>query len=223
MIRGSVERNAGNVRETAMPHRRDLLKARLRSTLLAVALGVFLTAAPSEAQTRWWSGFTYQVSMGQQDTELFSDNPSWRNFGLDFRALVQPRVSVGLYTGWHTFDRRVDGTLSLGGVDVSGLQRRYANVFPLLATGHYYLGSGRTRPFLGLGVGTYWIENKVEVGLSSITDSNWHLGLAPELGVILPIGRGPSTYLSVRYNHAFESGDFQHAFWTFGVGIGTGF
>lgn len=189
----------------------------------AVLLAFLLGAAPTEAQTRWWSGFTYQVSMGQQDTDLFSDNPSWRNFGLDFRALVSPRISAGLYTGWHTFDRRVDGTLSLGGVDVSGLQRRYANVFPLLATGHYYLGSGRTRPFLGLGVGTYWIENKVEVGLSSITDSNWHFGLAPELGVLLPIGRGPSTYLSVRYNHAFEAGDFQHAFWTFGIGLGTGF
>lgn len=190
--------------------------------LVAASLALFV-ASPAEAQTRWFSGFTYQASFSQQDTEFFSDDPSWRNFGLDFRALIRPSFSVGFYTGWHTFDNQEDGTLSLGGVDVTGLQRRYANMFPLLATGHYYLGSGRAQPFVGLGVGTYWVENKVEVGLTSITDSNWHFGLAPEVGVMLPLGGGPSTYLSARYNWALEAGDFEHAFWSIGVGIGTGF
>jgi hypothetical protein len=183
-----------------------------------------LTFSPAEAQYGWWSGFTYQAALSQGDTELFSDGLEWRNFGLDFRKMVSPQASIGFFTGWHTFNNQEDGLLSFDQVDVSGLQRRFLNAFPLLLTGHWYLQDARRGgAFVGLGAGTYWIENRVEVGRTSLSTDEWHFGVAPEVGWALDTASGLAPYLSVRYNYAFEAGDFSHSWWTFGIGIATGF
>ncbi|MEJ2540926.1 MAG: hypothetical protein P8188_13305 [Gemmatimonadota bacterium] len=195
-----------------------------RTALGGLLLILALSPGAAEAQSGWWSGITYQASLAQQDTELFSDGLQWRNFGLDFRRMVAARVSVGLFTGWHTFNQEVDGTLGLENVDISGLQRRYVNAFPLLATVHGYFRDARQGgPFAGLGVGTFWIENRVEVGRTAIRTDQWHFGLAPEVGYAFRTRTGLDPYLSVRYNHAFEAGDFTHGWWTFGIGIASGF
>ena len=194
------------------------------AALAGILAALALTVRPADAQYGWWSGFTYQAALAQSDSKLFSDGLEWRNFGLDFRRMVSPQVSVGFYTGWHTFNDRVDGLLSFDQVDVSGLQRRYLNAFPLLLTGHWYLQDARTGgAFVGLGAGTYWVENRVEIGRTSLKTDAWHFGLAPEVGWAFNTASGLAPYVTVRYNHAFEAGDFTHGWWTFGVGIATGF
>ena len=183
-----------------------------------------LTFSPAAAPSGGWSGGTYQAALSQGDTELFADGLEWRNFGLDFRKMVSPQASIGFFTGWHTFNNQEDGLLSFDQVDVSGLQRRFLNAFPLLLTGHWYLQDARRGgAFVGLGAGTYWIENRVEVGRTSLSTDEWHFGVAPEVGWALDTASGLAPYLSVRYNYAFEAGDFSHSWWTFGIGIATGF
>ena len=187
-------------------------------------LALAFVSRPAEAQYGWWSGVTYQAALAQQDSREFSSGLEWRNFGLDFRRMLSPQASIGFYTGWHTFNDQVDGVLNFDQVDVSGLQRRFLNAFPLLLTGHWYFQDARRGgAFVGLGAGTYWIENRVEVGRTSLATDEWHFGLAPEVGWAFDTASGLAPYLSVRYNYAFEAGDFSHGWWTFGVGIATGF
>ena len=134
--------------------------------------------------------------------------------------MINENASLGLFLGWNVFNDEVDGTIGLGGVDVSGFQSRYVNAVPMLATAHYYFGdrSGRSL-YLGGGVGTYWIKNRLELGLTALTATSWHFGLAPEVGVTFPTRDLAEGYLSVKYNYAFEADGISHNYWTFGIGI----
>jgi len=200
----------------------------MKNAIRILALAFFLLVAGStaaEAQTGqvWWA-FTYQTALATGDTKSFTDDFSWRNVGLEGRSFVGPNVSVGAFFGWNVLNSEVDGTVSLGPVDASGYQSRFINAFPMLVTAHYYLGERYgPRPYVGAGVGTYYIENRLEMGLTALTVSNWHFGFAPEVGVMIPTGGYSEAYLSAKYNYAASSGDITRSYWTFGLGFGSGF
>jgi hypothetical protein len=189
---------------------------------IALALLMFLAGNSRAAAQEWWGGVTYQTALSSGDMADFVDQFSWRNIGIEGRSMIGSNASVGIFLGWNVFHDEVDGTVSLGAVDASGYQSRFVNAVPLLATAHYYFGrpSG-PRPYVGAGIGTYWIENRLELGLTGIEATNWHFGLAPEFGVIIPTQGMADTYLSVKYNYAHESGDISRSYWTFGIGFGS--
>jgi hypothetical protein len=191
-----------------------------RVILVALFLG-FAGVGEAEAQANWWWGATYQGALGAGDTKELVEAFSWRNFGVDGRLMVKKNTSVGLYAGWNVFHDQGEGMISLGGADLSGMQHRYVNAVPLLLTAHLYTGTvGGRGGFLGIGAGAYWVENRLEVGMSSLSSTNWHAGIAPEVGIFLPIEGSLDGYLSVKYNYAFENGGIQPAYWTFGIGVG---
>jgi len=200
------------------------MKNAIRTVLLALFL-VLAGNATAEAQSpefQW--ALTYQTALSTGETKDFIDQFSWRNIGLEGRSMLNPDFSVGAFFGWNVFHDELDGTVSLGNVDASGYQSRYVNALPMLLTAHYYLGDrSGTRMFLGTGVGTYWIENRLELGQTKITLDNWHFGLAPEVGISIPTAGLSDAFLSVKYNYAFESGGVTHRYWTFGIGLGGGF
>lgn len=199
----------------------------MKNAIRALALTLFLVMAGSadlQAQIQeWWGAVTYQTALSAGDTKDFVDQFSWRNVGIEGRGMVKENVSVGAFFGWNVFNEEVDGTASLGAVDVSGYQSRFVNALPMLATAHVYMGqsSSGSRGYLGLGVGTYYIENRAELGVTAITADAWHFGLAPEVGISLPTSSSAATYLNVKYNYAFEANGFSHAYWTFGIGVAS--
>lgn len=199
----------------------------MRNKIRVVALALFLLfAGNTEADAQageWWWGVTYQTALTAGDTKDFVDQFSWRNVGVEGRTMINRDTSVGLFFGWNVFNEEVDGTVSLSGVDATGYQSRYVNALPMLVTVHRYLGErSGLRLFLGGGIGTYWIENRFSLGRTSLTVSNWHFGLAPEVGVTFPTQGLMEGYLSVKYNYASEAGDLKHNYWTFGIGFAAG-
>jgi outer membrane protein W len=196
----------------------------MRNAIRIASLALFLvslTAGEANAQYQeWWTAITYQAGLPGSDTKTIADELSWRGIGLEARTMVKPNVSIGGFIGWNVFNTETDGTISMAGADISGFQSRFVNAVPLLLTAHVYSSSNRgIRPYLGAGIGTYWIENRLELGRTALTTDNWHFGLAPELGFIIPFETQLETNLSVKYNYAFESGGRTHAYWTFGVGF----
>ena len=83
------------------------------------------------------------------------------------------------------------------------------------------------RTFVGLNVGTYYILQRLDMGVYRIDNDNWHFGLAPEAGLIIPVGEdNTSIYLGGRYNYAFDSGtalggseDNYYSFWEINIGF----
>jgi outer membrane protein W len=108
------------------------------------------------------------------------------------------------------------------GLDVSGYQDRSLNVFPLLLDARYFIRLQREmRPFVGLGIGAYIITQRLDIGLSSYSTTEWHFGLAPEAGLLFPLGSGTDFTVSVRYDMPFGSGS-QGFFQFLGLHLGIG-
>ncbi|MCD4735620.1 MAG: hypothetical protein K8R53_06220, partial [Bacteroidales bacterium] len=101
---------------------------------------------------------------------------------------------------------------------------RYINSYPFLVTAHYYLGDyDASRAFLGAGVGAYRIIQRTNVGIYGIEDKNWHFGISPEAGIILPVSFETSLFVSLKYNHAFKAKDtIDFSYFSLHVGFAWG-
>jgi hypothetical protein len=206
----------------------------MRKSYLAIALCLLtLCAGNAHAQGNAMGVFTWNWSLPVSDTKTFTDNDSWLGASLAGRYFPRSdRFSIGADFGWNEFYNTTSEVIefesgSLSGA-VSGRQYRNLNIFPMLATGHFYFGNeGTARPYLGFGAGAYYIRELMDIGLYSIQTQNWHFGISPEFGVLIPTaaGYGKQAVVSLRYHYPLEAGDDyiggsqSFAYWTLGVGI----
>ncbi len=156
----------------------------------------------------YWFGFAYNVSIPSGDVRNFIDQTSFRGVSMEGRKLIKDNVSFGFMAGWNVLNKETNEVVSLrDNLDIQGFQLRYINSFPIMLNSHYYFGQGGgIRPYVGLNAGTYIIEQRVEIAAFLFDDSNWHFGLAPEVGVTFPLGWRVAGFGMVRYNYAFSSG-----------------
>jgi hypothetical protein len=183
--------------------------------LLLAALG----GSPVFAQT--FTAVTYQPAQPLGNTQDFADNFGWRGIGLDFKKMVRDNVALGLSFGWQVFDQQTDEVVSAFGVDISGDQFRYVNSFPLLANVSYFLGTpGGVRPYLAANVGTYIMEHRLDIGLYTIHETNWHFGFGPEVGLAFPLRPDLAGVLMSRYNYALSAGSVdEQSYLSVGIGL----
>ena len=190
----------------------------------AALLLIVIMVQPVSAQragswtTTWW----YSTVLGVSDTKDFVGGFSWRGVSLDVDRALTDDFTLGGSIGWHVLSEKNTGTGEFDAGAITGTAFRYMNSMPLLLSANYYLGqSGGTRPFLGVGAGTYWIENRTEAGVFLVEESIWHFGLMGEAGIVI---RRPSrtVTLSARYNWGLEKNDIEQTYLTFSVGFNTG-
>ena len=196
--------------------------------ILIIALMLMLSVNAFAQQG--YGGISWSIATPADELKNYIDETSYRGFGIDFRSFVTKSISVGGYTGWNILDQRVDGTIEfsngpLNGA-INGTQIRYVNSFPIMLTSHLHIGGPRSaiRPYIGIGVGTYYVVQRLEMGVNMIEKNNWHFGLAPEVGVLFPTDY-VSILASLKYNQAFKSGEaitrnnFAFSYWSFNVGF----
>lgn len=166
---------------------------------------------------------TYNISSPQGELERYIDHTSFRGFGIHSKYFINSNLALGGSFSMEIYNQKVDDLFSIQGAidtdgegngrsitaDVSGVQFRYFNTMPVLFTSHYYFGDQwDTRFFVGLGIGPYRTLQRTEIGLVAITNNNWQFGLAPEIGMNVPIGLSDTgIHLGIRYNHAFQAGN----------------
>jgi hypothetical protein len=158
--------------------------------------------------------------MPLQDTDDFAGSFGYYGMSLEGRKIVSSNKSVGFFFAWHEMDKRVSEVVNVSpGVDIHADQQRYINSFPMMVTGHYYLGEqGKLRPHVGLGIGAYLIERRNEFGVFLTDEDTWHFGLAPEIGVAWKAGWQSAGIVSVRFNWASPGGDEEEMYINFRVG-----
>lgn len=202
---------------------------------IIASLALVLVFADGAQAQDWWWGISYQMAAhsslpGSSDSDVnFVEDFSFRGIGIDARYVPErgAKYSFGFTAGWNVLHERSEfgtdrNTISLPNADVTGTQLRYVNAVPLLANAHYYLGErGGIRPYLGVNAGTYYIERRVDIGVSAIVDDTWHFGWAPEAGLVVPLGRPEVALLAaVRYNWAFSAGGSgDQRYWGFNIGV----
>ncbi len=199
----------------------------------ALVAGALLLVTGTDAQAQdWWWGITWQLSTqsslpANSDADgNFVEDFSFRGVGLEARYLPQRggNYSFGFSGSWNVLHEEIDGgTVNLPGADITAArQLRTVNSIPLLANAHYYFGNrGGIRPYAGLNAGLYYIERRVDVSITAITDDNWHFGWAPEVGLVIPMGRPEVALLAAaRYNWAFSAGGTgDQKYWSFNLGF----
>ena len=207
---------------------------RVTKGIIASLALILVTSGEAKAQDWWW-GITYEMSAssslpGNSDSNVnFIEDFSFRGMGIEARYVPErgAKYSFGFNMGWNVLNEKNDigterNTISLPDADISGTQLRYFNSVPLMANASYYFGDrGGIRPYLGINAGTYYIERRVDIGVSAVVDDNWHFGWAPEAGVVIPLGRPEVAMLAaVRYNWAFSAdGTGDQKYWGFNLGI----
>jgi hypothetical protein len=188
------------------------------------------------AQQRIFS-LTYNVSSPQGELHQYIDRTSFRGIGLSSRHFVNSNLALGALLSLEVYNQKIDALFSVQGnidtdgegigrsitADVSGVQFRYFNTIPILFTTHYYFGDEwQTRFYAGLGIGPYRTLQRTEIGLVAITNNHWQLGIAPEVGVNLPLGLTDTALnLGIRYHHAFQVGNsLEVSYLSFMLGLG---
>ena len=188
--------------------------------LLAIPFALLLSSGAQAQQ--WYWGVSYGMTTPASDTKDFTEGTSWRNFGVDIMAVVNPNTTVGVSFGLNVFDEITPTVSSISGVEIAGTQFRYINSVPILVNVRRYLGTGGgPRPFIGVGVGPHLMKQRVDVGLWTISEDTWHFGVAPEVGLAVPVGNAVALVVNAKYNYTASAGDPSRTHSYFGLNIGV--
>lgn len=182
--------------------------------------------APSSSGAPFYGSVVYQLGIGVGNTHDYISDVAWRGIGVDLGWLLKPTISIGLALGWNVFYSNVNATINYlpgnkaPGFAISGNQDRSFNFFPLLADFRFLprLKNG-VRPFIGVGIGGYITAQYLGIGLYSYKQTAFMFGLAPEIGLLVPVQSGVAVQFSVRYNMAFPGGGIDFQQW---VGLSLG-
>ena len=173
---------------------------------LLPALICFLMPVNQVHAQKWFGAMTYQVSVPLGDTKEYTDNVSWRGFGLDFRYTTSKSTSVGFILGWNVFHERTSEPADIERENpgtITGTQDRYLNAFPIMINYFFYFGERRgIRTFIGLSAGGYIMLQRFAIGIASFQEDRWEWGVAPELGIAFPTSLEGGFLLSAKYNYA---------------------
>ena len=171
------------------------------------------------------TGITYSIAVPTGETKNFISKTSFAGLTLDLRKFVSYDVSVDFLFGWNAFEEKSTELISIPNVDISGTQNRLMNSFPMMIAAHYYFGEGTEfRPFIGAGVGTYFIYQQFGFGLAELESSKWHFGFEIDAGMIYLL-ETIYALVNVRYHFAFKGENeitrrsTAYAYWALNIGL----
>lgn len=195
-----------------------------KNKILLTSIFVILIGVSSFGQGGGVWNFDWNMGFPMGDTKDFISQPSFRGFSIEGRGFVTESIAIGGIGAWSVFyESNGWVTQESGETKLYGYQRRYLNVMPLMATGHYYFSSGQVQPYIGFGLGTYYIESRDFLGIYYLQGKAWHFGIAPEVGVMMPFGSG-NTGLNVnfKYNMAAKTKEEASYSWL-GINVGISY
>ncbi len=197
--------------------------------ILFTALAIVGFAINTNAQTSYWT-FSWPISMGIGSTNEYIAKTSFRGISITGASFITDNISIGGEWSWEVFDEikrdLPPRSITADGIsgDISGTEYRYLNTIPIFVNSHYYMGkNGAFRPYAGLGIGTVYVDQRTDIGFTSIQSNTWRFGVQPEVGVFIPMGlSGVGVSLKAKYRYATKSNEAE-ALTMFSLGIGFGF
>ncbi len=191
---------------------------KILSVIALLTIGVNLTAQNK-------TNIYYLMGFPMGDTHDYISKSSFRGMGFEYQYLLSDNFALGGVLQWSTFyesDPRATYPIQDGNGAINGIRYKYINTVPMYLTGTYYLASddAKVRPYLGLGIGTYWLEKRTDMGLFTDITNSWHFGLIPKAGVLIPVSFSTSIYVGLDYNLAFKNSELDTQSW---LGLSVGF
>ncbi len=190
--------------------------------ILMLSLVLLLMTGSSAFAGKSTFGGSWNITAGMGDTSDFASGVHFRGASLEWRSFYKTDSAFGLNVSWDVLNEEFDGTYQGENFAVTGKSWRYLNAVPIYLSWHKYTGDDRRgkRTFFGMNAGTSYIHRRTEMGVFQVTNENWHLAVAPEIGMQMPWDAFLG-WASVRYNYAFSAGDVDAQQWfEFRLGFG---
>ena len=153
----------------------------------------------------------------------FVQNTSYIGFSLDYKHCYQHNLLFGVRTGWNKLYengfliiKENDATISLENIKHS------VNAIPILLVANYMIRSEKIIPYIGFGIGGYYIVSAItEDNLITEDNNSFHFGVSPEIGITIPsIMRNFGFNMSTKYNYAFKTKNASDYSWlNFSIGL----
>lgn len=176
-----------------------------QSSIVLIGLSLVLTQSIN-AQSLYTS-LTYNTGLPVGSTSDYISQYSWRGVGFEANWFLNDDMTLGVSTGWNVFYEEKTGEFTQDTKTVTGTRQHTINAFPVLMDWRYHFNEPyEFRPYVGMGVGAYWINKSDEMGVFYSQYRQFQLGLSPVVGVLVPVGQ---VYLNagLRYNVAFKTQD----------------
>jgi outer membrane protein len=177
------------------------------------------------SQTDNHLSFQYDMSFGTGDLGDYITAPSFRGASAQYRYAVTDNVLIGFDAAWNVFYEKMDyDTYTSGTITLSGIQYRYQNEVPLLASVDYVFTPDKDfKPYIGLGIGTIYSERSTQMGIWVIEENPWQFALKPEAGILYNFAYSSALKLGVKY-YSGMGGDLDtQGYVTVSVGFAFGF
>ncbi len=192
---------------------------------IVTIIATLLISSASYAQTSLYS-MNYTMSFGTGETGEYIKSASFRGFTFEGRGFISDQFSLGGLFTWSTFYEKLAGsTFTSDNYTLTGTQYRYINAYPLLFQAHWYSNPDVFEPrfYLGGGLGPYKIDQRTNFGVWSVEERNWHFGISPEVGLVLPVSMSTMLNVSVRYHYVFKAKNtIDHSWIGLSVGLAWG-
>src|SRR5262245_43098059 len=183
--------------------------ARSVMRLLAPAAFVLAVAVPQVAGAQSkaaWGGWSYEWGLPIGDLEEYVSNDSWVGFTLQGRTFVADRWAVGGFIGYNVFYENTQDVIDLPRGAISGDQYRHMSMVPIMVGLYRHMGPGR-RLYIGINGGVYYHYQLLDIGVLSLSTSEWLWGFAPEAGLVLATRGRTAVALQAKYNVPVSGGD----------------
>jgi hypothetical protein len=166
-----------------------------------------LVTSKSFGQQESYISIQYAVSFGTGDLSDYISAVSWRGFLMEYRAAVKNNLLAGVDAGWNVFYEKKDyDTYTVGTESLSGVQFRYQNSVPILASFDYLISSENAlKPYIGVGIGTIFSERATDMNLYRLEEKTWQFALKGELGILYEISYNASVKFAAKYYTGFKT------------------
>jgi outer membrane protein len=166
-----------------------------------------LVSSKSYGQQDSYISVQYAVSFGTGDLSDYISKTSWRGVQVEYRSPVRSNLLVGLDVAWNVFYERKDyDTYTVDTRSLSGVQYRYQNEVPILASVDYLISSENAlKPYIGFGLGTIYSERATDMNLYRMLEKTWQFALKGEVGLLYELNYASSVKFAAKYYNAFQT------------------
>ena len=195
----------------------------MKKIYITILIAVFGVSA-GFSQGFWTVSYDMGIPVG--DFSDFISKTSFRGFSINGNAYFTDNVTLGgtfHWSGFYEHFNRDTYELEDGALTSEIWKKMYFTTF-LFNAKYMFKPEGTIQPYIGIGMGPYYIEESTQAGSYISTPKNWKFGLAPDLGIYVPLGMSDwglnvkATYNSIFYNVG-DMNTLSYLYFSVGIGI----
>ena len=179
----------------------------MKKIIVIAVFTLFVFAQSAYSQAPGHFSFQYAMGFGSGDLAEYISQPSFRCGLIEYRNAITDNILIGADVGWNVFyERKEADTYTSGTEAISGIQYRTQNAIPILVSAEYYLSTENAlKPYVGLGLGTMYLERSTDMGQWRLKENPWSFAVKPELGFLYELSLGTSFKLAAKYYNGFKT------------------